>query len=594
MAKNDITPCNVQPIDNNYGASANETNDASTTESLTIVEALDNILECVEDSGMDHEIIRFHQDAFDYLYKQLNLTKIQCVVVALLSDRGASLSWRDMAKYVGVSRLNFMRYYDEVEELVSRRWLQHYRTPDSEAEDGTSEGYHLMPGVVTALRKNKPFVPEKLECKTTKQFIERMAEHIKRGQRNSRLSYSDDIQWVKALIMANQQLGVAQFFDHLAHDEYALGLLVLLLSDYVYYGGTDQEGVCSDTIEGCVFDEFDPDCPEFFIEELECGGHFLMKCGVIEHKFENGFANTSVFVLSDEFKHETLEDYVPKPKKKSGNTFIPEMAGLMPFKKIKEKQLFYNANEHVQISRLATLLSKEQFPLVQQRLESKGMRKGFACLLYGGPGTGKTATAYELARQTGRDIICVSVTQFKDKFVGESEKKLREIFMQYRMLCENKRITPILLMNEADSIISTRMENISQSVDQMNNSLQNILLEELESLNGILIATTNLTNNMDAAFERRFLFKIEFHKPDVDTRVKIWTSMIPELTAENALRLSRKYDFSGGEMENISRKATVEYIINGTEPTYEQIDHFCSQERLAHRKTMTPVIGFAV
>lgn len=71
------------------------------------------------------------------------------------------------------------------------------------------------------------------------------------------------------------------------------------------------------------------------------------------------------------------------------------------------------------------------------------------------------------------------------------------------------------------------MEGATRAIDKMENSIQNIILEEMESLEGIMIATTNLTTNLDKAFERRFLYKIEFSRPDVEVRSQIWQVMLP-------------------------------------------------------------------
>ena len=105
--------------------------------------------------------------------------------------------------------------------------------------------------------------------------------------------------------------------------------------------------------------------------------------------------------------------------------------------------------------------------------------------------------------------------------------------------------TEELFFNEADAVFTKRIENVEQSVDQMNNSIQNIILEEMESIEGILIATTNLLFNLDPAFERRFIFKVEFKMPEKDSRAKIWRSMIPTLSEEDAAVLADKYAFSG-------------------------------------------------
>jgi SpoVK/Ycf46/Vps4 family AAA+-type ATPase len=115
----------------------------------------------------------------------------------------------------------------------------------------------------------------------------------------------------------------------------------------------------------------------------------------------------------------------------------------------------------------------------------------------------------------------------------------------------------------------------------MNNSIQNIILQGMEDLDGILIATTNLEGSLDPAFERRFLYKIKFELPSVDSRGKMWKSMIPELTDDDCTMLAKEFQFSGGQIENIARKNEVEYILYGTSATIESIRSFCGQELIA-------------
>jgi SpoVK/Ycf46/Vps4 family AAA+-type ATPase len=84
-----------------------------------------------------------------------------------------------------------------------------------------------------------------------------------------------------------------------------------------------------------------------------------------------------------------------------------------------------------------------------------------------------------------------------------------------------------------------------------------IILQEMENLSGICIATTNMTANFDKAFERRFLYKINFEKPDLELKRLMWQSFIPALTDSDAENLAVKFDFSGGQIENITRKSAV-------------------------------------
>ena len=208
------------------------------------------------------------------------------------------------------------------------------------------------------------------------------------------------------------------------------------------------------------------------------------------------------------------------------------------------------------------------------------MRKGFACLFYGAPGTGKTETVYQIARETRRDIMMVDIAETKSMWFGESEKRIKGIFDKYRAFLKTNEHAPILLFNEADAIIGKRKEIGKSSVDQTENAIQNIILQEMENLEGIMIATTNLTQNLDKAFERRFLYKIEFEKPDIEAKEKIWHAMLPSLSENGYAVLARNFDFSGGQIENIVRKFTVDCILNGSEPSFDTILEYCKGELL--------------
>jgi len=134
------------------------------------------------------------------------------------------------------------------------------------------------------------------------------------------------------------------------------------------------------------------------------------------------------------------------------------------------------------------------------------------------------------------------------------------------------------LFNEADAIFGIRKSGAEGAVDKMENSLQNIILQEMEDLKGILIATTNLTENLDKAFERRFLYKVKFSNPSVDVKCQIWNAMMPELPEADAHYLAEKFDFSGGQIENVVRKKTIQSILSGSEPAIEELLRYCCEE----------------
>jgi hypothetical protein len=168
---------------------------------------------------------------------------------------------------------------------------------------------------------------------------------------------------------------------------------------------------------------------------------------------------------------------------------------------------------------------------------------------------------------------------------------VKKIFTDYRRMCEREVRKPILLFNEADALFSKRRDVDLGNTAQTENALQNILLEELESLDGILIATTNLCENFDAAFERRFLFKVKFGQPSTEAKKSIWKSKLSWLSDEECDRLATRYDLSGGEIDNIVRKNFMEQVISGQRPSLEMIEEWCRSEKLTS-KASTP-IGYA-
>lgn len=170
-------------------------------------------------------------------------------------------------------------------------------------------------------------------------------------------------------------------------------------------------------------------------------------------------------------------------------------------------------------------------------------------------------------------------------------EKVKSLFDRYRNICKNAALAPILLFNEADAVLGVRMEGAARAVDKMENSIQNIILQEMESLDGIMIATTNLTTNLDKVFERRFLYKIRFDKPTVEARAAIWQTMLKGLTDADAKTLAGQFDLSGGEIENIARKHSVNAILSGSDAIdINELIKNCTQERL--NNSSLPRIGF--
>ena len=319
---------------------------------------------------------------------------------------------------------------------------------------------------------------------------------------------------------------------------------------------------------------------------LSSGDHPLLEANIIENNNDGGFGDRNSFRMTNKAKNELFGELnLTSMNKRSKRGDIVRYGNIVP------KALFYNEKNKAQVEELASLLDDEKYNQIRSRMKDTGFRCAFTCLLYGAPGTGKTETALQLARQTGRDIMQVNISQIKSMWVGESEKNIKQVFDNYRAMVNDSQTTPILLFNEADAIIGKRQEGTLRSVDKMENSIQNIILQEMEMLDGILIATTNLAQNMDKAFERRFLYKIKFDKPTVEARTSMWREMIPVLNEEESRILAGKFDFSGGQIENIARHYTIGKILHGdSEDVVNTLSTYCESEKLESNDKLR--IGF--
>ena len=272
------------------------------------------------------------------------------------------------------------------------------------------------------------------------------------------------------------------------------------------------------------------------------------------------------------------------------NSLSSKELGKFESAKIKVKDLFYNDNNIKDIERLEGLLDDDRYNEMRKRLDERGMPKGLIVLLYGAPGTGKTETVMQLARKTKRDVLHVNIQEVRSCWVGETEKNMKKIFDVYR---ENKsERKPILLFNEADAILSKRTTAVTgqnSAVNKMENSMQNIILEELENFDGILFLTSNLAQTLDDAFDRRILFKLKFENPTRDVKKKIWKNKI-DFLSESDLDRVVDFEFSGGQIENVRRKITIDEVLYGNVPNIDNIVDFCKKEKLEREASSR--IGF--
>lgn len=198
--------------------------------------------------------------------------------------------------------------------------------------------------------------------------------------------------------------------------------------------------------------------------------------------------------------------------------------------------------------------------LMQQWALAEKLRPGYRGLFYGPPGTGKTMTACLLGKNTGREVYKIDLSSVVSKYIGETEKNLARVFDQ----AQHKGW--ILFFDEADALFGKRSETNS-SHDRYANQEVSFLLQRIESFDGIIILASNLRDNLDDAFMRRFEAVIYFPMPRAEERLRLWQQGFSvHSTLEDKIdlvQIAQQYTLSGGAIMNVIRYASLQSLARG-------------------------------
>ena len=544
---------------------------SKTKKEMTLLQSIERVVVLAEDSKLSKEFMKKAKTEIQLLAKSYGITERQAVLFCVCMEKGPRrVDYDDLASYLDLNKIGVLSYASDIDALVRRRLLR-YR--DAKDEDD----FDIPAVVIRYLKHNEVYqLPKRtgLDCNELFELLDMWFEDLD----DNAISPNELREELESLFKDNPQIG---FVRHLK-EYYLKGDDLLLVTFFCHcLVNKDDDDIRFAQIEN-LFGSKNEFCKAK--SDLRTGEHKLMAKKLIEHRCEDGIADNTRYKLTESAKRTLLEEM-------KIDVSAEKIADIIDSTTLGEKLLFFPKDIQRQVDELGRFLQPENFYKIQERMKEKGFRNGFACLFYGSPGTGKTETVYQLARQTGRNIMVVDVPRIKSKWVGESEKNIKALFDRYREQVKRAPLTPILLFNEADAIIGKRKNAAENAVDKMENSIQNIILQEMETLDGIMIATTNLQQNMDKAFERRFLYKIMFDKPTEGARAHIWHSMIPELSDQDIHTLASKYDFSGGQIENIARHYAIETILRGTsDDVLPMLIRHCDNERLDKKNTRK--IGF--
>jgi len=525
--------------------------------------AMSCVLEAVWKSKLKIKKSKKYETAMERLKDLYKLTQTQVWILCLVCEHFVecddTTSLSDISEALNVPAMTIMSWKKEIEKMTDDGFFEWRRNrkdviPVTEFND--------------SLYSNTQFIPQKKKEMDEIDFLKYFADRYesRRGEEMSEhmifrelLGYerrSRNLEMIKRVKAELDDAHNRFFLYDVAHDVITGDKTSLNETIADLYDGGRRYTIASQMMEET---------------------HELFKKGLLEFETKGNLSDASV-TLTDKAKKLVFGERAFLFEEKINEKDLIKVGD------IKEKRLFYSQQNQKEIDRLKSALQEEKLKGIQKRLQDDGLPVGVAVLLYGAPGTGKTESVMQIAKETGRSIVHVDIAEAKSAWFGESEKRIKKIFTSYKNACEIAKkkgeLMPILLFNEADALISKRKDANSGNCAQTENAIQNIILEELENLQGIFIATTNLATNMDTAFERRFLFKIKFENPSVESKTSIWMNKLSWLNKDQATQFAKDYDFSGGQIDNIVRKVAMNEVITGERPAISEINDMCKTEKI--------------
>jgi SpoVK/Ycf46/Vps4 family AAA+-type ATPase len=178
--------------------------------------------------------------------------------------------------------------------------------------------------------------------------------------------------------------------------------------------------------------------------------------------------------------------------------------------------------------------------------------RGVSALFFGPSGTGKTMAAMGIARRLGVQLLRLDFSRVVSKYIGDTEKNLDRVFT------DAQRSGAAILIDEADALLGKRSE-VKDAHDRYANIEVAYLLQRMEAYEGLAILTTNMRQNLDPAFLRRLRFIVDFPRPDVEARERIWRQCLPaeshQLDDAAFRQLARRIDLTGGHIRQITLRA---------------------------------------
>jgi AAA+ superfamily predicted ATPase len=533
------------------------------------LEHAEHVYQKSEKSKLSTAFFKEVESDLSILADYLKLTPQQTVFLVILLNKSFDnyrVTFDCVSKHLGKSPIGLLQFREDFNYLVENNYLE----MDGETKFVQFDNMHgilVNKNLKTALVDGKPLPQLKAwHFDNALAFIHEVHQSVNTTnlEKKNKLELHRDL---TKLFHNNKHLSLLQALEALEINVLEISILLYAVWEMVF-----KEEHCYLTDLAEAF--YETQIEQFtMIHAFKKQEHKLMSSGLVSLQTDDQIRyNKMLFTEKCQqlFLNHELE---LKNKEKENKLFFTAS-------KFEAKTLVFDETIQNSLGVIQNALQEERFSDIQAKLLELHGSKGIMAMFYGAPGTGKTEFVKQLALRTKRELMWVNISETKSYWYGESQKLIKQVFDDYRKKVDRSSRTPILLFNEADAIFSKRLSDSQTPVDETHNAIQNILLEELERFDGILIATTNMMENFDSAFERRFLFKVNFPKPNDSLRQLIWKSKIPNLKNSDYQKLAAQFDFSGGQIDNIIRKKVIYEITQGKQVNFNQLLAFCEDETI--------------
>lgn len=525
----------------------NFTDMGETPDYLSMIESL-----CyeVEACGLMFEIIP-DQESLISLSEFLSISLDQAAVFSVLAELSLreDVTIETLSEFFKCKVVRVLSIFDHIEALEKSLLVKRIVNTEKRRESFKNISFTVPKNVIEALYRADQDLLRTRKVNSFPDLLDNIKSLVE-DREDVAISQVQLMREVEELIAQNPDIPFVQFINgRLQKTSSKLVALCLAMSHFNH-----QQETAPEYFAGIIFSNFRDQIE--FNRNIYRGSHELVSKKVAWLEKNSEHKDRSL-ALSDDarklFPADFPEQIMAEP--------APE--GVISHLKIKEKTLCFDPDMVSRVGDLEKMLGFAEFQRFTEEALKNKMSPGITAIFFGHPGTGKTELALQLAKKNRRDLFMVDLSQTRSMWFGESEKIVKQIFDNYRDLLKTRKPEPILFINEADGLLSHRlsMGRNPGPVSQTQNTIQNILLQELEQFKGILIATTNLTTNLDKAFERRFLIKIEFPRPGETVRQQIWLDKLPELTPEMAATLAHRFDFTGGQIDNQVKQLLIKRVL---------------------------------